>query len=140
MHLTLASHTTGRDSISIVYDAFGCYVPTPKNMRKARSCSCSFASRLLLQPQISTPYNSVESTRALVSFLKIPIPTSPAFALHLFSQALSALLPAAAFYSTISFSSRCSSTTQPRYLYILGMMPVPASLLVSVTKCDSSAH
>ena len=70
MHLTLASHTTGKDSISIINDVFGCKVPTPENMCKRCSYTCSITSRLLVQPQTSTPYNTVKSMRALISFLK----------------------------------------------------------------------
>ena len=121
------SHTTGRDSISIINDASGCNVPIPKNMRKEPSCTCSIVSRLLMQPQISTPYSIVESTRAFISFLTMGPQHHQLLPCNYSAQALSGLLPAAAFSSTISFNSRCSSTTQPN-LYTVQVAIYPTNL------------
>ena len=118
MQCILASHTTGSDFISHNSDAFGCGMPTPKNILKSRSCTCSIDSTFQQQPHTSAPYNMLDFTSDSISFLKIPIATSLISDQHLSRHAPGALPPASALSSTISFKSiLCSSTTHPKYLY-----------------------
>ena len=61
----------------------------------------------------------VDSISDVISFLNVLTPMSPYSTLHRLNQVPNAFFPAIAFSSTMSFNSRCSSITHPKYSYWL---------------------